>query len=496
MQFLSDNNIFTVSFKRIVFKESLQILFLIAFTILVIYGLPKIFGIFLVLTIAGLFWFSKKNYFWFAYFFIIICSPGSFFSEGGLADAPYRLPLFSFGSGFSFSTHDVFMILAFVKAIFKGNKYHYFLTKPLLLILFYIFFLLFVSIIFLSTSGSTLSDLLRLTSFYSLFISFPYLVHKKSEIHKFIYLTFPIVFFIFFTSVYFFVSGEHFLYLFNPESLRELKLGTGGGGRYGIYGGGHMLLLFTFIFSLILILEPGKKQKIYLFIIAAMSYLSIFLTATRIWFVVYTLILLVFLKISKKRFVFWAFAGSIFFVFTILQLSPRIYVGAEKSWQRISTIFTLGQEDSDATRSIEVKVETDMPRILEGIKQNPVTGWGYSDRYMMYGSNDVGNWNLIFQIGFLGFLLFIYLWKSYLSLVNRARKMMNKSDPNRKIYNLLTATFIGLLIAHFTTHQVFGLTMQNYHNYFLALYIFYSEFFVRQAIQYENSIYKLNYKNI
>lgn len=487
MQFLSDNNIFTVSFKRIVFKESLQILFLIAFTILVIYGLPKIFGVFLVLTIAGLFWFSKKNYFWFAYFFIIICSPGNFFSEGGLADAPYRLPLFSLGRGFSFSTHDVFMILAFLKAVFKGNKYHYLLAKPLMLILYYTIFLIIISIIFLDTSILALTDLLRNTFYFSIFISFPFLVNKRNDIYKFIYLTFPIVFFIFFTSIYFFISGEHFLYLFNPESLRIIKLETGGE-RYGIYGGGHMLLLLTFIFSLILILEPGKKKKIYLFIIAAMSYLSIFLTATRIWFVVYTLILLVFLKITKKRFAFWAFAGSVFFMFIILQLSPRILEGAEKSWQRISTIFTLGQEDSYATRSIEVKIETDMPRILEGIKQNPVTGWGYSDQYLMYGSGDVGNWNLIFQVGLLGFMLFVYLWKSYLSLVNHARKMMDKSDPNRKIYNLLTATFIGLLIAHFTTHQVFGLTMQNYHNYFLALYIFYSEFFVRQAIQNNKSL--------
>lgn len=471
-------------YKREIFIESIRMLLLFALTIFVVYKLPQSFGFLFIIAVVFIFLGSKKDYFWIAYFFIIICCPGNFFTEGTF-DAVYRLPLFSFGRNFSFSTHEVLMIAALLKAIVSGRKYRYILAKPLKLILFYAGFLLILSILVYGSSFNSLTYFLRNFLFYSYFISFPILIKKNEDIVKFIWLLFPIIFFTFFTAVYFFITNSHFLYFFNPGSLRELRM-VGEELRFGMFGGEHILVMFCFIFSHLLSLL-NNNRIIYLNIVGTLSYLSILMTATRVWFVVFTLILITFLfKAFKLKKIVKGFIFLIILLITIYIISSYNTTFGSKiraTSERLLNIFHIGEEESESTQMIEGKVRRRLPKVLEGIMENPVFGWGFSDKATMVIDDDVGNFSLIAQAGVFGFLLFANFWRSYFRLIAKAKKMLSTKNPFKNVLLILSISFFGFLIAHFTTHQFFGLSALAYNLFFISIFVFLSEFFVREALK-------------
>lgn len=478
--------------KTNIVKESIQIVVLFAITVFVVYFLPTIIGKIYIIAIVLVFWNSKKNYFWFAFFYVIINSPGNFF-VGGDVDALYRLPLFTLTTGISLSTSDIFMLTALFKAIFQGKKFRYYLSGPFSLILGYSILLLLLSWLVYNTSILDIltSNLIRNFFFFSYLFSFPALVKKRDDAYKFIYLLFPFVFLIFFTSVFYFITGTYFVYLVDPNSVREMTLSISEGifprmTLHGIY-----LLLPAFIFSLLLTFNPQNsiKNNYYLYFIAVFSYISaVFMSAARIWFVVFSLITVVYFIKATKLKLFFSYALISIILLLGLSASQNLSEGLYHSWQRISSVFTIGQEESIATQSINSKVNDDLINMLKAIKQNPLIGWGFSNTFQKYGSSDVGNFNLILQVGLVGFMLFVYLWLKYLRMLSTAKKNLTGKNYLKKTFAILTISFISLLIAHFSTHQIFGLTMQNYTNYFLALFFIYSEFFVSQAFLYKKNI--------
>jgi len=380
------------------------------------------------------------------------------------------------------------MMAALLKAFVFGRKYCYILAKPLKLILFYAIFLLLLSMTIYGVSFDTWVFYLRNFIFYSYFISFPALVKKREEIIKFIWLPFPIMFFTFFTAVYFFIHGGHFLYLFDPGSLRDIHM-LGGISRFGMFGGEHILVLFCFIFSLFFSILKNNKN-IYLISVGFISYLSILMTATRVWFIVYTFIFLIFLyKIKAKH-----IRRAIILLLTLIVLIYSLYNQnlvterrIESTSERLASVFYLGDPRSESTQSFEYKSKVKLPKVFEGIKENPIFGWGFSDRAMEIVNADVGNFALIGQVGIIGFLLFIYFWLSYFKLLLLARKRLFKKDRVKDALLILGASFFGFLIAHFTTHQFFGLTRFQYDIFFISAFIFLSEFFIKEAIKFGKS---------
>ena len=67
----------------------------------------------------------------------------------------------------------------------------------------------------------------------------------------------------------------------------------------------------------------------------------------------------------------------------------------------------LGQKESFSTKSIEMRTTVRLPQQLLFIRENPVTGWGFTDRF---ADPDTGNFGLLVQVGFIGFALFVFFW--------------------------------------------------------------------------------------
>ncbi|MGE5342999.1 MAG: O-antigen ligase family protein [Candidatus Omnitrophota bacterium] len=461
-------------------KENIRMLLLFVLTVIVVYKLPRFIGVVFMVGVFFQCYRSKKDYFWLAYCFILMMCPANFFSEFLTLDAIYHLPIFSLGRYFSFTTNEILMLLMFVKALTKGKHYHYLLAKPMKLLLIYGVFSLVLSVIVYEASLRALTLTLRHSLFYTYLLSFPFLVTREEEVVKFIRLILPFAFVSLFSALYFFITGDQFLHLFNPGSIQIVKI-LEDEARFTL-NKEHMLLLLCFIFSLVYS-SPKHNRGVYLIVTALASYISILMTATRIWFVVFSLIMIVFLMKAKKL-------GKVLaslFIFSLILIVVGSSVSSfnakgRESVNRLLSIFHLGEEYSPSTTMIRYKAEIRMPNILQGIKENPIFGWGFSDKVLALKDGDVGNFSLIAESGLLGFLLFINFWLGYLRLILGTRKKLSIANPYRDALSILAASFVGFLIAHFTTHQFFGIFHWAYEIYFLSAFIFASEFVVRGAL--------------
>lgn len=485
----TENIEFNKNFYRSVLSESIRIAILFFITVFVVYFLPNILSRFFVVFLALLFLKSKKDYFWIVFFFVLYSQPAGFFAAGS-ASAQFRLPLFTFLPGNSFSTIDIFILLMFFKAFNKKRRYTYLLSTPLRLIIFDAIVLFILSFTAYNSSIQFVLNLFRKAFYFSLLFSFPVLVHKREDIYKFCYILFPMLIFTFITSLYFIISGNYFVDLFDPGSLRDLRMVTADGQiikRFGAIISDEYIYL-TFVSSLALLYIPTirKRNSSYLYLIAISSYLLISFTATRAWFIIYTMIFLFYLYKGKNKVKTIFFTGFILFaILGGLAKSPIASAQLGNIWQRLSTVFRLGEQDAASTQSLENRINFDVPIALEGIRQNPFLGWGFSENYIKFANSDTGNFALIVQVGFVGFFLFVYLWIAYFSIMRKAQSVLSRQNPYKNIINLFIVAFVGLLMSHFMTTQIFGLDIRSF---LVAIFIYMSEFFIREAENYEKQI--------
>jgi len=458
--------------------ENLKIFLLFAITVFVVYFVPKIFGHLLILGYLVAFLRSKRDYYWFAFFFILYSTPLGLFSEG-TADAVHRLPLFSLAASFSFSTYDLFVITAFYKALTIKSKFQYTFQKPLIILLFYFIILAFLAVFFHHAPLTTVIDQVRGTFYFSLLFSLPRLLPNKAFVYKFFRLIIPFTFIIFIGSIYFFISnGDYIYYLVNPSAeIRQLNLEIQSTfeNRFLLHGGQFVLIFIVFVFSLIQ-LQLIRTRHIYYMLLALTSYSLTIMAASRSWFIIFGIIFVVYLWTTKNKIrnIFYlSLASGLLLVFAMNNtiISPGI-VGA---WKRTATVFDIGQKESLSTQSIEMKATVRLPQQLIYIRENPVTGWGFTDRL---ADPDTGNFGLLVQVGFIGFLLFVFFWVSYFRSVQRAKKKLAQKNLHRGVLNVLLASFIGLLISHFTTNQIFG---THFFPVLLSTFFFLSDFFIKEA---------------
>ena len=147
------------------------------------------------------------------------------------------------------------------------------------------------------------------------------------------------------------------------------------------------------------------------------------------------------------------------------------------AFQRISTVFSLGDESSPATQQINAKIDMRLPSQLQYIQENPLTGWAFTKRI---GDPDVGNFALLVDVGFVGFLIFLWFWFSYFHILKK-HIASAKTRNARNALRMLIVLFVGILLSHFTTNMVFI----YYGGIFVGTWVFLSEFIIQEAVIYD-----------
>ena len=436
-------------------------------------SLARIFFVALLIV----FFFSKKDYLWFAFFLIIMWTPGYLFSDFSGLSAK-RLPLYSFIPGWSFTPLEFFLMLAFVKAIIYGKKVDFVFKRAFIPVLFYAALLLLLSFFVYGTSGRSIERTLIGFANFTIFISFSYLIYRQRDIQRFIYLLSPIVFFVLFEQLFYIIAGYRIIDLLSPGYMQLMMLETGDP-RFIM--GGEMVLFFGYISSLLLLQQKHNRLLgIYLYCVIIACFLSVFLSATRIWFIVFSFIMLCYVLFSTrnvKTFVKLAIAAILIFVFAMGSQPLRsAMVGA---WDRIDQIEAVAQGNFADAPTFQFRFSARLPRLLVGLKQNWIIGWGFSDEYFRYSDGHVGNFDLLLQVGVVGFLLFSYLWIFYFRTIFRARSVKGGGGLGKDPLAVLAFAFAAMLIAHFSTYLWFTLVPNRRSGIFLLVFISISEFYIR-----------------
>lgn len=462
-------------------KEHLYLWGLFFLTVFVIYSLPAILGYLFFFIVFILFFHSKKNYFWLAFFLLLHFSPLGLFNEGS-KEAINRLPLFSFGGGISFSTLHIFLLIGLAKAIFLKNKpVRSYFKKHYILLLLYMLLLLLIAIFIHKTKMSIIVEHLKF-SFNIFFVFIIYkLIYLREEKYKFVFLLVPFTFLISIDAFYFLLSGGNYLYEYiHPDNISSIpKVFYFEQGAKGIrfHINGFLLSYMAFIFSLSFSFLLRKKK--YFLFVAMFSFLAVVAGAMRSWFVIYIIAFLFYIFYSTGKFKIILYVGIVgsILILPIMQSSIGKYA-LSGTLERINTVFTIGEESSSATQSIESRIENDLPGHLKKIGDSPITGWGFTQKM---GNGDTGNFALLVDVGFLGFFLFLWFWISYINLVRSNIKKINNSDL-QKTLKMLFVLFFGVMLSHFTTNQMFGIYKKLI---FIGLFVFFSEFLLFEVNRYQ-----------
>ncbi|MBP7796933.1 MAG: O-antigen ligase family protein [Elusimicrobiales bacterium] len=480
-----------------IFKKDVICGYLLFFvSIIVRYYIPKTIGDIFFIGLLGIFLFSKKNYFWLAFIFLLIDPPGFLFFEYGDFSLP-ALRISTMERSVQFC--ELFVLISLVKVILLKKKEKYFFAKPLMFLLYYLIFLLIITF---SMEISLYKVLLtiRLLMPYLFLITLPRLLITKKDYIRFFNLLFSFVFLMLFAQLFDILLGKHIAYLFG-----ETKVLFSGAFEYSDqlfdvsetvlrYFYGAYIVLISYIAALYFLVDKSDVfKKHYLVLIVFVSWLMTFLSATRGWIISFSFMFLMFIIIFHKN-IRHIVAGAIIpiLVIIILILSfSNVSVQFRNAWKRLETITLLAQGDISAGNTLG-RITERGPRVMSKFVESPIIGFGFSDEYYSYADGHVGNQTMLLNGGILGYCLFVIFWLYFnISLFTKNRILSYKNSYKNTLLIFIIG-FIGIFIIHSSSSMIFGYLINVPKAFTLTLFFVFADFAYKQATR-EDSLIKSNY---
>jgi hypothetical protein len=437
--------------------EIIELVFYILIAFVSVYFIPAIISKVVFLGSLIIVWKSKRDYFWFAFYFILLNQPGGFFS-GGLASDEHRLPIYSLGGGVSFTITELYLLVVFAKIYFdkgfKNRRPYVFFKKELTFI-----FILFISLVLISPilgmSATSMRETYKTAIHLTLFRSLFYVLPDEKSFASFLKLLFPFVALAIAMQIYGLMIGMVPVEVLKPGSVLNLYGDEDTKFRRPIEMA--MLLLVTYSGAMYFKSFSNTYFKTtYLDIVLGASFLSILITGTRTWFVAFVIGFLYYtlfvkkIKLSKSIFSF-IFATAIIFVLVtnISTLGNQL----TNSWDRLSTIGALA--DGDLTMEGTAGRYTDYtPLLVEAFMNSTIiVGAAFSNFY--YGNENihVGYHNNLLNIGVIGVLVFLIFFAKVFITVYNSKSVFFKASIMPIILLLIINTgvqTIGFGVIHTT----------------------------------------------
>jgi hypothetical protein len=194
------------------------------------------------------------------------------------------------------------------------------------------------------------------------------------------------------------------------------------------------------------------RAKRYYHIIILVSFLSIWITATRGWILASSLVLLPYLfMVFNRKWI--ANILLVFFIF-ILLISQVSFFNRQffSAFDRLATVVLVAEGDETAGGTLD-RLDKRSDPVWDKFLENPLIGTGFSEDYYQYADPHVGNQNLLFNTGIVGASLFIILILTYLIYSYKVAT----NFPRLRFTSLTLGTSImGIVIIHSSSAQMFG----------------------------------------
>jgi len=446
-------------YKTFFIRENYYVILLFVFSAFIIYftnvTLSKIY--FLILLFAYLR--SNNNVFWIAFSFILLMTPGGFFSGELLSDTK-RIPVYQIISGFSFSYFDIFFIISIYKGFLLNKKKKYFFNNALNLFIFYgiVIFTISLSIGINLYNFSILfrSTILPILFFYI----FPKLGLEESDFLKLFKIILPFVILSFIGQIYEIFYAKPLVSLFKDVEQYGAAIAEGSEEVSRSFDAIYLHHLSYFIIFILIISQKYIFPRYFLILLLFLSFIVCFTSATRGPFIMYSIILLagLFIIIFYSSQFKNSFLNILLFItisillFYFIKTNYYLSVQVERAFKRISSIEEISKGD---IKSVETRVEIRIPKVMKNFKESPVFGTGFSDEALKFADGHIGMHNMLREGGIIGMLIYMILFFNIFNklLIQRSR-IRNSNIKNT--FLIFIAILIGLLFEHTTSTQYFG----------------------------------------
>lgn len=441
--------------------EFIELLFYLLIAFLLVYFVSPRVNRIIFLLLLPIIWFSKRDYFWIGFFFIMMEYPGGLFS-GGLKDDPYRLPIYNLGPGVSFTINELFILLLllksfFVKRIVRNYSPPLFRKELKLLFWLYIGLILISPVIGMNTDA--MSNVFKLSISLTLFYSIFHLINSQERLIKFLKIIFPFTFVAIAFQIYGLIYGEQLIAMVKP-GVNVVQ-----GSYDSDYPGGWIrpielgnAMLITFSGSLLLLITRQEIfSKRYLILINLISFLVILMSGTRSWFIAFCSGYVLFIFMAGKKIPKLLINSIVVILIVIFSIREFSVVNRQvkNAFSRIMTIEKVIEGDITGGGTIS-RYNVRAPKVMQGFYSSTIIlGAGFSDHFYEYSDGHVGYQNILLNVGIAGFLIFIYV---ILKILWIPFKITGKVCRDNKTYiRISVLTLIILLIVN-TGTQTIGFT--------------------------------------
>lgn len=442
------------------------------------------FGILLLL-----FWRSEKNAFWFILVYFMLDPPGGLFPP----DINYGLP---FIKGLNLRFMELFTYVAFFKALKQKSRFNSMFYKPYQLLLL-LTILLILYTLFLNTSVLSIIITLKWLFVWSLIYSISKLIYTYDEWLFLFRMAFIIVFIGFLSQLLHLALGHQPAYLlgtnFSPlMDYGDVVLDYMNPDEYNLKAARPVSCISIMQLALVgamFFLQYKKEQfpKVYLYLVIILSYLSILLTATRGWFIAFSVVIFLYFALIQKIKRIAAIIILAVVLIPLLLEVPIIKKQFQGSFKRLSTIESISKGDLSAGGT---NARDEYSRDLINLwKESPLLGWGFTDIFKKYGNGHAGLANLLFSVGILGYIIFIYFWYKLFFTPILANYRISVLSPYKGSLVVFSLAFLIFFILHSTSGQQFGIDLGFGPGIFSqTLYYCYSSFFIIKALNNNNDM--------
>jgi len=294
--------------------------------------------------------------------------------------------------------------------------------------------------------------------------------------YRFSHLVFPFVFLVILGAFTQLLSAKR---LIDPwvggETNLNYALAKGSTEQYerpNTYG--ILLTYFSLIFSLYYFSRKDYQgNKIYLLAIAIASFSAHIISQTRGWIAVSFFIVFLFIFfIQKFRFKNLLYITiGLFFFYILYSNIPALTIAVDNGLGRFATVESFAKGDVTAGGT-NIRFTERLPKVMEGIRENPITGLGFSDEYWKYADYHVGFATMLLQIGILGYLLFIAFWIKFFTMVHKNNHRLLYGHPMKGPLLIFSIALAGSLLLHFTSYQFMGFEFMQPADYFYICLLF------------------------
>jgi hypothetical protein len=442
------------------------------------------FGVLLLL-----FWRSEKNAFWFLLFYFMLDPPADLFPS----DYNYGLP---FIKGVNLRFLEVFSYVALIKALLKKTPFISFYSKSFKLLIILTIVLIFYTLL-LDTPLKSLLISIKWLLVWSIIYSTSKLIDTFDEWVFFFRICFIIAFIGLFSQILFLLLGHSPSYLlgtdFKPMMLYNVRALTNlNPENYNIKIARPIscpsIIMIAMIGAMFFLKVKEKLfSRKYLYLVIIVAYLSIIITATRGWFIAFSFVLILYVSLMQNIKRTASIAVIVVLMMLLLLSIPIVQKQFKGAIKRLSSIEAIAGGDITAGGT---SARGDYSaKLFDLWKGKPLLGWGFSDFFKKNSNGHAGIVNILFSVGIIGYLVFIFFWYQLVSVPIRYNKRISDVNPFKSALLIFPLCFLILFILNGTSSQVFGIAVGFGPGIFMqAFYYCFSSFFVYMALNTENQM--------